>query len=93
MFGLSDNELKEIKEIIKANGETKAILFGSRAKGNYKKGSDIDIAVDKNEKIISYKLNEESNLIYYFDIINIKKISNQNLINHINRVGINLLEE
>ncbi len=43
-----------------------AVIFGSRAKGNYKKGSDVDIAIlgkdidDKLTSKISYILNEVS---------------------------------
>lgn len=63
------------------------LFFGSRAKGNYKKGSDIDIAIIGNERKLSYQLNEEGNLPYFFDIINLEKITNKDLLVHINRVG------
>ena len=43
------------------------------------------------EKGVAYSLNEETNLPYFFDVINISKISNQNLIDHIDRVGKNIL--
>jgi predicted nucleotidyltransferase len=65
----------------------KLIVFGSRAKGNYKKGSDVDLAIIGNEKKLSYYLNEETNLPYFFDVINLQKITNKNLIEHIKRVG------
>ncbi|MDD4155892.1 MAG: nucleotidyltransferase domain-containing protein, partial [Candidatus Cloacimonetes bacterium] len=69
-------------------GVKKSIIFGSRAKGNYKYASDIDIAIDGNENRVAYYLNEESNLPYYFDIININTIKNPKLIDHIKRVGL-----
>ena len=53
LYGLTDKELNEIKNILKKH-TSKAILFGSRAKGNYKKGSDIDLYIipkDKNRDI------------------------------------------
>ena len=87
MFGLSDAEIHQIKNLIHSNGSTLALLFGSRAKGNYKAGSDVDIAVNSNETKISYILNEESNLPYYFDIVNIKKIKNKKLLDHIDTIG------
>ena len=87
MYGLKDKELQEIKQILDDNQIEKAILFGSRAKGNYLPGSDVDIAIIGNENKLSDALNEESRLIYHFDIINLEKIQNPNLKAHIARVG------
>ena len=87
MFGLTDNELACIVAILKQNDTQKSILFGSRAIGNYKKGSDVDIAVIGNERKLSYCLNELSNLPYFFDVVNLEKIHSQKLLEHIQRVG------
>ena len=86
MYGLTTKELNEIKKILTQH-TSKAILFGSRAKGNYKKGSDIDIAIIGDEREVSYLLNEETFLPYFFDVVNLEKIKNKNLIEHIKRVG------
>jgi predicted nucleotidyltransferase len=88
LFGLRDEDIEQIKKILMSNKIKKAILFGSRAKGNYKVGSDIDIAIEGDVNKVSYALNEESNLAYFFDVVNIKNIKNSNLIEHIKRVGI-----
>lgn len=46
MLGLKEEDLQYIIDNIKRFPEIKkAIVFGSRAKGNYKVGSDIDIAI------------------------------------------------
>lgn len=45
MFGLEDKIMNEIKNIIKKFPENKFLMFGSRARGDYKYNSDIDIAV------------------------------------------------
>jgi len=46
MFGLLDRDIEYIKEgISKFETIEKAIIFGSRSMGNYKKGSDVDIAI------------------------------------------------
>ncbi len=90
MYGLSQKELDEIKKVLKDLNK-RAILFGSRAKGNYKKGSDIDLAVVGNERLLSYYLNEEINLPYFFDVVNLEKITNKKLLEHITRVGKELL--
>jgi predicted nucleotidyltransferase len=93
MFGLTDDELETILTILRHNNIKTCILFGSRAKGNFKKGSDVDIAVLGNDRKLSYCLNEESNLPYFFDVVNLETISNENLKEHIRRVGKRLDEK
>jgi len=93
-FCLRQQDLDEIIHILQRfSAIEEAILFGSRAKGNYKKGSDIDIAV-KGKAIdhhvvasLSFLLNEESAIPYFFDIIHFEEISEKELVEHINRVG------
>ncbi|MBM7571850.1 nucleotidyltransferase family protein [Aquibacillus albus] len=69
------------------------IIFGSRAMGNYKRGSDIDIAItgkgitSKTLYMLSDLLNEEYPLPYFFDIIHYESISNENLKDHIDKEG------
>ncbi len=94
MFGLDPDTLINIKNIFsKFENISKVILYGSRAKGNYKKGSDIDITLVGKELNLNntvYPLMdaiEELYLPYTFDISILKQIDNKNLIDHINRVG------
>ncbi len=90
MFGLLDRDIKNICEVLGKFSEIeKAIVFGSRAMGNYKKGSDIDIAIvgsDITSEII-YKLEDYLNEVYpipyFFDIIHYNTIANENLKKHI----------
>jgi len=71
-------------------------LFGSRAKGNYKTGSDLDLAI-KGDRI-TYEitarfadcLNEEKPVPYFFDVVHYEAIANPMLKSHIDRVGITL---
>lgn len=71
-----------------------AILFGSRAKGKAKAGSDVDIALSGKQLTrmdivsLSMKLNEESCLPYSFDLVDRAAIDNPELADHIDRVGI-----
>jgi predicted nucleotidyltransferase len=95
LFGLQAGDLENIIAVIQQQNEVQeAIIFGSRAKGNYKNGSDIDIALkgsDVNHNTssnISYVLNEETQMPYRFDVLNYETISNKDLIEHIDRVGI-----
>jgi len=96
-FGITDDDLADVLIVLKKfNSVEEAFIFGSRAKGNYKKGSDIDIAVkgkNVNYEIISqinYMLNEETMMPYHFDIVNYNTIKNKNLLDHINRVGVRI---
>ncbi len=94
MYGLLERDLNYITEAVKKYPEVEeTILFGSRAIGNYKKGSDIDLALigeKVDRKIVrrlSDDLNEEYPLPYFFDIVNYNEITNEELKKHINSVG------
>lgn len=94
-LGLSDDEVREIKDVIKKYNEVEnAYVFGSRAKGTYKKGSDIDIAIKgKNITVdtvakIQEELEEETTLPYFFDVVHYDTCSTKELVEHIDRVGI-----
>jgi predicted nucleotidyltransferase len=92
-FGIPFTALEKIIYTIKLDKRVKEIiLFGSRAKGNFKKGSDVDIAIIA-ESLSFDELNKiraainELVLPYYVDIIDFNKITNDKLKEHILRVG------
>lgn len=94
MFGLLDRDLQYIKQALSQLKEIEqAFVFGSRAMGNYKNGSDVDLAIsgrDVSETTImrlSDLLNEQYPLPYFFDILHYEKISNPTLKNHIDVEG------
>ena len=98
--GLREYDWKIIKEAISSYSEIEeAILFGSRAKGTYRTGSDVDIAlVGKkiNHSIISgisLWLNEETLMPYKFDVVHFNKIQSPDLIEHIKRAGISFYKK
>ena len=71
----------------------KVILYGSRAKGNFKLGSDIDLTVDAPQMELSELLkieNELDDLLlpHKIDLSLLHHIDNQGLLDHIKRVGI-----
>ncbi len=93
MFGLLERDLFYINKALSQFEEVeKAVIFGSRAMGNYKKGSDVDIAIigGKVTNKIIYSiddyLNEVYPLPYFFDVINYNKITNEKLREHIELV-------
>ena len=93
-FGLPENSLELIKQTIKQFPDIEeARIFGSRAMGNYRKGSDVDIAIfgqnltpDTLSKL-SFQLNEELPLPYFFDVIDASTLEHQELKKHIEDIG------
>jgi len=62
--------------------------------GNYKKGSDIDLAI-KGKKVtqrtlsrLQFLLEEELPIPYFFDVIDYQQIHSENLIQHITQQGV-----
>jgi len=91
-YGLSERDLQTIYGIFNKYSEVKrVILFGSRSKGNYHSGSDIDFAVRGRvpmKTMCRIKSDfEESSLPYNVDIVNMDLLKNTALKEHIDRVG------
>jgi uncharacterized protein len=96
-FGITDNSYSLIlKTIAKFPEIEKAVIFGSRAMGNYKKGSDIDLAVfgqnidlDRISGLQSI-LNQRLPIPYHVDMVHFDTVENKELQDHINDVGIEI---
>lgn len=91
-FGFKEGDLEQIiKTIARFPEVNKAVIFGSRAKGNYKNGSDVDIALwiegDDITQKLSGILNDETLMPYTFDVLNYHTIENTDLQEHIDRIG------
>ena len=99
MYGLDEKVIKDLKEIFsKFPAVEKVILYGSRAMGTYRNGSDIDITLLgknlSNQTIFGIQDEiEELYLPYSFDISIYDRIDNEDLIDHIQRVGKNFYEK
>lgn len=92
MFGIYAESLQKILEILQSYPAIDQVLiYGSRANGNFREGSDIDLTFKG--KITSDELDDirqkldDSFIPYIFDLSRFKDIKNQNLLDHINRVG------
>lgn len=92
-YGLKTEIIAKINSIFAEYEQVQeVILYGSRAKGNYKPGSDIDLTLkgqNLNLKVlnnISLQL-DDLMLPYIFDISIYHQINNPDLIDHIKRVG------
>lgn len=65
-YGLSNEIYNKIKEIIEKYNKYEFKIFGSRARGDYKQNSDIDIVV-----IGSLENKEQFNIKNEFDLLDI----------------------
>ena len=94
--GLTNEELMSIRQVFKRYPMVEsAVLFGSRAKGNFLNASDIDIAVkgsrvDLNCILDLYTDFDDLMLPYKFDLVNFNHIDESALIDHINRIGLEI---
>ena len=91
--GLNIKIIEDIVKIGKKNGIKKIIIFGSRARGDYRKTSDIDLAVYKErEGLFKLEIDEMVSTLLKFDIICVDKDTDKKLIENINKDGIIIYE-
>jgi uncharacterized protein len=92
-FGLKETTIAGLKSVFAHYPEIeKAILYGSRAKGNYRPGSDIDLTLKGDCLTHNQFLRIETEiddllLPYKVDVSLHRQIDNDNLLAHIQRVG------
>lgn len=92
-FGLRDDIIEKISEIFRANPAVEeVIIYGSRANGNFKASSDIDLTMKGNLSLeemnkISWQL-DDLMLPYTVDLSIFEHIRQADLLDHIRRVGI-----
>jgi len=98
-YGLKDKTIEQILAVFcdYPNIE-KAVIYGSRAKGNYKTGSDIDLTLygkDLNVAILHKIETELDDLLlpYKIDLSIFNLLTNAEFIDHILRVGIVFYEK
>lgn len=94
IYGLKDTVVKKIQQILSDYPDVhKAILYGSRAIGNFKPGSDIDLTLEGSAltlKQLNAIANELDDLLlpYELDLSISHQIDNPDLLEHIKRVGV-----
>jgi len=91
-FGLSENIVNILKNFFSSFPEIQEVkIYGSRAKGNFRKGSDIDFALYGDidfETLARIKTEiDELPTPYKFDITDYKTLAHKGLKEHIDRVG------
>jgi predicted nucleotidyltransferase len=94
MYGLRQDIVVRANKIFRQYEQVQEVLlYGSRAKGTFKAGSDIDLTLkgdDLNLKLLN-KIGldlDELLLPYIFDISIYNHITNKDLLDHIDRVGL-----
>lgn len=92
-FGLRDQVVDSIASVLAKEPRVKgALVFGSRAKGNYKEGSDLDLCLEGEGldlEVLSALETELDDLYlpWKIDLIPRSSIDNEELLAHIERVG------
>ena len=93
-FGLEQHIIDKLITVFEQHSKVdKALVFGSRAKGNYRPDSDIDIAIkghglNTDDIIAMCVAFEEKGITHKIDLINYQSIKEPDLKEHIDRVGI-----
>jgi uncharacterized protein len=92
--GLTDETVAQIHQALARHPEVEqAVLYGSRAKGNFKPGSDVDLTLvgaglsSKTLGQIKAEL-EDGPLPYTFDLSILDQITQADLLDHIQRAGV-----
>jgi predicted nucleotidyltransferase len=93
-FGLKENTIRPIHSVLANYPEVeKAVLYGSRAQGNYRNGSDIDLVLMGGDSLtmkILYRIMDDLDdllLPYTIDVSIFHQINDPDLIDHIKHVG------
>ncbi len=92
-YGLKDSTIGQINQVFSRHKEIERVLiYGSRAKGNFKPGSDIDLTFI-GEQMTPSLLNQITDEIddlflpYTFDLSILSRVTNPDFLAHINRVA------
>jgi len=97
-FGLTENAIAKLVGVFAACPQIeRVILYGSRAKGTFRNGSDIDLtiigdAVTHDQLLALANQLDDLLLPYKIDLSLLRQIENTDLLDHIRRVGVVFFE-
>lgn len=95
-YGLPDTVVDRLKSVFKQYPQVSRVrLYGSRAKGNFQPGSDIDLCIDGDTLTLADLFEIENRiddllLPWKVDLLLRHKIDNPELLDHVDRVGVKL---
>lgn len=93
-IGINPKVIREIRAIAEQYGIRKVLLFGSRARGDFKRTSDIDIAVTGGDfERFALDVNEETSTLLEYDIVNLDREMQDELRESIEKEGVVLYEK
>lgn len=98
-YGLPDRTIEKLCEVFAHYSQIeKVVLYGSRARGTYKTGSDIDITLwgaELTHSVLSRIDTELDELLlpYMIDLSIFRQIDNPAMVKHIQRDGVSLYEK
>jgi predicted nucleotidyltransferase len=93
-FGLPAHAIDKLSDVFRSWPQIqRVVLYGSRAKGNFKAGSDIDLTIEADALSLSQLLALENQiddllLPWMVDLSLKRHIDNPALLDHIHRVGV-----
>lgn len=92
--GIKQQVIEEICELAEKYNVRKVILFGSRARGDFKRVSDIDLAVEGGEFArFALDVEEDTSTLLEYDIVDLDRDIQQELRESIRREGKVLYEK
>ena len=93
-IGIKEDVIREIVELAEKHDLKKVILFGSRARGDFQRASDIDLAVSGgNAAMFAVDVEEETSTLLQFDVVNLDLDLQEKLLESIKKEGMVLYEK
>ena len=92
--GIKDVVLEEIRDLAEKHGLKRVILFGSRARGDYSRASDIDLAVEGGDIVrFALAVDETTSTLLKYDFVTLSDTTDAKLLENIQREGKILYEK
>ena len=92
--GIQAVVIEQIVELAKTYDLNKVILFGSRARGDYKLTSDIDLAISGGDCTrFSLDVQETTSTLLFFDVVNLDGVVQSELLESIEKEGVFIYEK
>ena len=92
--GIRTVVIEEIIKLAKTYNLNKVILFGSRARGDYKSRSDIDLAVSGGDCTrFALDVQEITSTLLFFDVVNLDGVVQRELLEYIEKEGVCIYEK
>ncbi len=86
--GIKQQVIREIQDLAERHNISRVILFGSRARGDFRRTSDIDLAVEGGDfEHFSLDVNEDTSTLLEYDIVDLSRDVQQELYDSIKKEG------